>query len=111
MTDLHPTRDMPTGLARQLDIEVHDSECTSYPYWIVVAPSGLRGRRKDPANIVACIHGVWLSRAAAQRHLDARRDQLGDDAIVWCASGHRSGDWRALSDALRRPAKLSEVTL
>lgn len=96
----HPTRDMATDLALRLGIDIVDSQSTAHPYWTI-------GYRWHGRYVVQ--GGVWLSHQAAQKHLEARRHRYHDRAFVFCHSGHASTDWRTLSTALRRPARVSEV--
>lgn len=107
----HNNRDMPQALAQALGIEIHDSDCTAFPFWLILIPREFNGRKPTIHEIGSRIVGVWLSRPAAERHLEGRRYEYGDEARVYCCSGNWSRDWRAVSNAMRRPALVEEVSV
>ena len=70
---------------------IRNAESTDYPVWIVGNLS--RG-------VLTYIAGPWFSRKAAEEWLeDARHNHR--KAVVYCASGHESDDYRHLCETGR----------
>lgn len=67
---------------------INSAEATAYPVWVIL--SGKRTMRFEA--------GPWFSREAAEVHLQAKAHRYPKSAYVYCASGHMSGDYRALCD-------------
>jgi hypothetical protein len=70
------------------------NEGTSFPWWAIVVPRQIM--RKDPCAIASCIVGVWFSRESAEAHLNSRRHEYDDSAIVYCFSGYWSAEYKQL---------------
>ena len=71
------------------------SDYTADPFWLIIMSRQIM--RKDPEAIAHCIaHGVWFSRDSAQKHLDSRRYEYGNDAIVYGISGCYSHEYSAM---------------
>ena len=90
------------------DLIRDDATATAYPFWVIITPGQIMGG----SDIYAHAHhvtGVWLSREAAQRHLDAKRHRYGDKAVVFTMSGHASNDWRRVC-AGETPAEIIGAT-
>lgn len=67
---------------------INAAEATAYPVWVIL--SGKRTMRFEA--------GPWFSREAAEVHLKAKAHRYPKSAYVYCASGHMSGDYRALCE-------------
>lgn len=84
------------------DCRIPDADGTAFPYWIIIDPSRIAGRLYScipaAAAIASAIAGPFLSQAAAQAALDGAPHRYGPGSAVWCLSGHRSYDWRALCE-------------
>lgn len=71
----------------KIELEVsEDNEYTSSPYWLIIDPKQMM---KPDAALVAMgmITGPFFSRKEAQDHLDSRRYNYSNRAVVWCAGG------------------------
>ena len=74
-----------------------ENEATAYPFWIIIDPrQNFHTNDFGLHNIANMITGIWLSREAAQNHLNAKRHRFGKSARVFCHSGHDSWDWKNL---------------
>ena len=73
------------------DHALPSSEGTAYPFWIIVTLS----RR----GVITFLDGVWFSRAAAEEYLSDHAYNYPKNALVYCASGHKSYGWRTLCKA------------
>ena len=73
-------------------------EATAYPYWIIIDPKvvSLSTYRARVHQIAASITGPFFSREAATSHMEGRRYHFSPHAVVFCASGHGSNDWKSL---------------
>lgn len=69
-----------------------ENEATSYPWWIIVDPR--QSFRCNPHEIASMITGPFFSRKEAQDFLDATRYNFSKRAVVYCASGHNSRQYR-----------------
>lgn len=83
-------------------------EGTAYPWWMIVDPKGIAGHlmTKDDAITRVGMSGVtgpFFSREAATRFLNHTRYNFGKDAVVWCASGCYSKDYKALLELAKAP--------
>lgn len=77
----------------KIHIEVSEkNEGTETPWWIIVEPLNLQRRKAE--NVAHCVTGPFFSREEAELELSGRRYDYHKDAIVWCASGYRSGQYR-----------------
>lgn len=63
-------------------------EATAFPFFGIID-----GRRLPDLVWIA---GPWFSREAAKGHLRRKSHRYPPSAIVYCFSGHMSGDWRAV---------------
>ena len=70
------------------------NEGTAYPWWAIVIPRQIM--RKDPHAIACCIKGVYFSRESAEAHLNSRRYEYGENAIVHCFGGYWSAEYNQL---------------
>lgn len=80
---------------------IPSAECTAFPWWAIICPDRLRssGYTKTDQRIngiTSAVVGPFLSRESATIYLEDHRYRYGDNAIVYCMSGHESPDWRAL---------------
>jgi hypothetical protein len=77
----------------KIQIEVSEkNEGTESPWWMIVEP--LRGSSRKAESVAHCITGPFFSREAAERELQSRSYDYHKDAIVWCASGYHSGQYK-----------------
>ena len=80
----------------RIELEVsEDCEGTSYPWWMIVKPEQNLQKNSEGACDIAMgmITGPYFSRESATLELESRRYHYGANAIVWCASGHRSPEY------------------
>lgn len=83
----------------KIQIEVSEqNEGTDSPWWMIVEP--LCGPRRTAEIVAHCVTGPFFSREDAEAQLKNRRYDYHKDAIVWCASGYHSGQYKR---ALRLP--------
>ena len=79
---------------------IPDADGSAYPWWAIIDPHGvtarLLSRDRAPSAVAFAVHGPFLSRAAAQAEVDGAPHRYSPGTQVWCLSGHRSPDWRAL---------------
>jgi hypothetical protein len=83
--------------------EFSSEQCdfTADPFWIIIIPRQIM--KKDPEAIAHCLaHGVWFSRELAQKHLDSRRYEYGDNAIVYGMSGCYSQQYSSMVKAAKK---------
>ncbi len=86
-----------------LGVSTHN-EGTSAPWWLIIDPHQLMASRDREAchAVAGMITGPFFSRAAAQRHLDAKRHRYSSKAVVFCHSGCDSYEYaNAYSEAER----------
>lgn len=69
---------------------IPSTEATAYPFFIIVTRS-VNGR-------LTFLAGVWFTREEAQYHLDAKHYNYPKNALVYCASGHHSREYRFLCE-------------
>lgn len=73
---------------------IANAESTSYPVWIIATLG---------SGDVRFLAGPWFSRATAEAHLRGFRYRYGPRAVVYCASGEASDDYRHLCETGRLP--------
>ncbi len=74
---------------------IPSAESTDYPVWIIVTMR---------ANGDMLYHaGPWFSRQAAQDYLTSKSYNYPKKAVVYCASGHMSWDYRNLCESGKVP--------
>lgn len=85
----------------KIEIELSgDFEATAEPYWLILDPKQMM--KPDVDRLGGMITGPFFSRAAAQKHLDARRYAFSKRAVVYCHSGYWSVDYKkAIRDAAK----------
>ena len=83
---------------------IPDAESTAFPWWLIIDPRQMMGASCHA--VADMITGPFLSREAAQRHLDGRRHAFSNRAVVYCHSGYWSKDWQNLC---QEPSKEPEV--
>lgn len=72
-----------------------DKESTAYPYWIIIDPrQNFEVGKQGLHNIAGMITGIFFSREDAEDFLQRTRYNFGDNAKVYCHSGHNSEKWR-----------------
>lgn len=69
---------------------IPNAEATAYPFWIICTIS--------KRGVITFLEGVWFSRERAEAYLRARRYAYPRNAVVYCASGHYSQDYRELCE-------------
>ena len=72
---------------------------TEYPWWAILDPRHITGplsRNGALDQVAGMVTGPFLSREAAEAELTMCRHRYGPNAAVYCLSGYRSYDWRAL---------------
>ena len=72
---------------------IPSAEATDYPVWLIMS-----GKFHDRYHA-----GPWFSREAADEHLAAKRHRYPKSAVVYCASGHMSADYRHLCETGKVP--------
>lgn len=75
------------------------NEATEYPYWMILDP--VQMMKPNIYALSGMIDGPFFSRQAAADYLHAKRHNYTDRAKVFCCSGHKSRDWRELSEYLK----------
>jgi len=78
----------------KINLEVSDkTEGTAAPWWLIVDPKQMM--RPDAAQVVmGMITGPFFSREEAQAVLDSTRYNYSKRAVVWCASGCHTTQYR-----------------
>jgi len=94
MNELENLRQENEILRGILNIPKVDNDATAFPFWLIIIPKQIM--KKDIDALAYCIVGLFFSRESAQQHLDARRYEYGDDARVYCHSGHYSNEYKQL---------------
>jgi hypothetical protein len=79
------------------------NEATAYPVWYIVDPAKvpLSSMQERIYAIMSSIKGPFFSRAAAQEFPTATRYNFSRHAVVYCASGTWSNDWRSLVEKVK----------
>lgn len=85
-------------------------EATSYPWWFILDPRCISGRLHDKEGTInaigmSAVTGPFFSRETATEFLSATRYNFGKNAVVWCASGCHSKDYKALLDLAKAEPK------
>lgn len=78
---------------------IPNAESTAFPWWAIICPDRLCGRTRVDQRIsviTGAVIGPFFSRESATIYLEDHRYRYGDNAVVYCMSGHESPDWRAL---------------
>ena len=70
------------------------SEATEHPWWFIAEPS----RDRSAESVAQAITGPYFSRESAEDQLRRNPHRYSRKAIVWCASGYRSPEWRAFCE-------------
>jgi len=76
---------------------IPNAEGTAYPWWAIICPNRIHNVKDIEHRIAVAassVVGPFFSRESAQGYLDGHRYRYGDDAVVYCMSGHESPDWR-----------------
>jgi len=82
-----------------------ETECTAYPYWMIIDPQQNFYKDDDGVHAIAnMITGPFFSREEAQDFLDRTHYNFGRGAKVYCCSGCYSDSWvkankQALADS------------
>lgn len=77
---------------------IPNAECTEHPWWFIVEPT----RDRSATSVAQAITGPFFSRESATAELRGNPHRYSRKALVWCASGFRSREWRELCE---EPAK------
>ncbi len=82
------------------------NEATAYPYWLIIDPARvpLCNYKLRSHYISAAITGPFFSRETATEYLVAASHHYSKHAIVFCASGHASADWKDLLNEAKKEA-------
>ena len=83
-------------IAMKIEISVSDNhEGTDSPWWMIVKPQqNFSTGEQGIYNIAGMITGPFFSREEAELELESRRYNYGKTAVVFCASGYNSGQYR-----------------
>lgn len=90
-----PDNTPPLGTYPDERNPIPSAEGTGSPVWIIAT---LRS-----GGEVLYHAGVWFRRDRAEKHLAAKRHRYPRNAVVYCASGHMSGDYVHLCETGRLP--------
>lgn len=83
------------------DRRIPNAESTAFPWWAIICPDRLSGYTKADqrvSGITSAVIGPFFSRESATLYLEDHRYRYGDNAVVYCMSGHESPEWRALCE-------------
>jgi len=69
-----------------------ENEGTDSPWWFIIDPK--QNIRCDPHVAAGQVTGPFFSRVEAQERLDATRYNYGRNAVVYCASGYHSFQYK-----------------
>jgi len=88
----------------KIEIEVSDkNEGTAEPWWVIVDPKQMM--KPDPYRVmIGMITGPFFSREEADEVLAARRHHYSDRAVVYCASGCYSSQYKRVYREAERSA-------
>lgn len=75
----------------QLEVST-DNEGTAAPYWLIIDPCQMM--KPDAGSVSQMIDGPYFSRESAEAHLKARHYHYSPRAVVWCASGYWSKQYK-----------------
>ncbi|GFM34064.1 hypothetical protein [Desulfovibrio subterraneus] len=76
-----------------VQLEISDNnECVDAPYWLIIDP--MQMMKPAPRSVAQMITGPFFSRESAEKHLAARHYEFSDKAVVWCASGYWSHQYK-----------------
>ena len=90
-----------------VNIPFNDNEGTESPWWAIVMPRQIMS--KNAEQIAQCIVGVFFSRESAENHLNSRRYEYGNDAIVYCFSGYWSRQYKQAVRSANTSKKLNDA--
>lgn len=76
----------------EIDVDLENNEGTESPWWMIIDPN--ENMSCSISAIGMSIRGPFFSRGEAERALASERYNFSDRAGVWCASGHRSGQYQ-----------------
>lgn len=81
----------------KIEIEVSDAnEGTDSPWWMIINPrQNMRTDREASHHISGMITGPFFSREEAELVLNQRRHHYGKGAVVFCASGCYTHQYKA----------------
>lgn len=75
-------------------------EAAAFPWWFIFDPALIAGKcmsfKLAGSNGVSCVTGPFFSRESAEEAMRARHYEYSIHAFVYCPTGHRSPDYRAL---------------
>lgn len=78
-----------------IDVDMENNEGTSEPWWIIIDPRQNMSTQCDAChNIAGMVTGPFFSRQEAQEFLNATRYNFGTNAVVYCASGYYSKQYK-----------------
>lgn len=82
-----------------------ENEGTESPWWMIIKPQqNFSKGEQGICNIAGMITGPFFSREEAEDELKNRRYDYGQNAVVWCASGYNSWQYKnALRKAKQEP--------
>jgi hypothetical protein len=89
-------------------IDVSDlNESTESPWWMIIDPKQLlKSNDREACHVVSSmVTGPFFSREAAQSELTSRRYAYGKNAVVFCASGYHSAEYKDAYRAAERADK------
>lgn len=91
----------------KIEIEVSDkNEGTAEPWWVIVDPKQMM--KPDCYTVmIGMITGPFFSREEAQRHLDGHRHNFTSRAVVYCASGCYTYEYRKAYREAEAKARLA----
>ena len=91
----------------QIELEVSEEcEGTRAPWWMIVDPrQNFRTDNNAVHAVASMIRGPFFSRAEAESVLKARRYNFGKGAVVYCASGCDTVQYRLKTDAANNKRK------
>jgi hypothetical protein len=93
----------------KIEIEVSDkNECTAEPWWVIVDPKQMM--TPDPHTVMmGMITGPFFSREEAQQALDNHRQNYSSRAVVYCASGCYTYQYRKAYREAETKARLKAI--
>lgn len=92
----------------KIELEVSDdNECTAEPWWMIIDPQqNFRTDSRGAASVaMGMITGPFFSREEAEGVLKSRRYNYGKGAVVWCASGCDTVQYRRACREARERVK------
>ena len=88
----------------KIEIEVSDkNEGTAEPWWVIVDPKQMM--KPDPYHVmIGMITGPFFSREEAQEYLDNHSHNYTRRAVVYCASGCYTNQYKKVYREAERKA-------